>query len=81
MLPTLSLVVLGIVGFQQLSLLFILIFALINALIGMFTPRDRIAQLQTAGTSPVLFYLGSLPLHLVLAAVVYGIGYGISLLF
>ncbi len=80
-MATLSLILLAAVGFQQWSLLFIVIFALVNALIGMFTPRTRIAELQAAGASPVMFYIGSLPLHLVLAAVVYGIGYGIGLLF
>ena len=81
MLGTISLIVLFIIGFLHAPVWLIAQFAFLNAVIGLYTPPDRIAQLKEAGSTPLKFIIGALPLHLVLAAVVFGIGYGIGLLF
>lgn len=81
MFGTISLIALLTVGLLHVSMWFVVPFAVLNAVIGLFTPRDRIAHLKKTGSTPIKFIVGALPLHLVLAIFVYGVGFGIGLLF
>lgn len=81
MLGTISLITLFIIGLLHAPVWLVAQFAFLNAVIGLYAPADRIAQLKEAGSTPFKFIIGALPLHLLLAAVIYGIGYSIGLLF
>ena len=47
----------------------------------MYTPPDRLFALREMGVSLVTFFFQSFPLHLIFAALVFGIGYGVGFLF
>jgi hypothetical protein len=73
---TLSLIALIALGFMQYSTWFAVPLAVVNTFIGMHTPPERVERLREMGESYWGSLLSSLPLQALLAAVLYGLGFG-----
>jgi hypothetical protein len=80
MLGTISLIALFVLGFMAMPWWLVVPFAVINTFIGAHFPAGKAQMFQERGQYWQLV-LSSLPLQAVFAAIVFGIGYGVGLLF
>ena len=80
MLGTASLIALIVVGFLGYPIWIVVPFAVINAFLGLHFPPGKAQAIRERGQYWQL-WLMSLPLQAILAAIFFGIGFGIGQLF
>lgn len=80
MLGTLSLIGLFVAGIWHAPLWILIPFTVLNSFIGVHFPSWKAQRLKEDGTYWRTL-IGSSPLQLVFAAIVFGVGYGIGVLF
>tara|TARA_R110002096_G_scaffold7102_9_gene31527 strand:+ start:18 stop:263 length:246 start_codon:yes stop_codon:yes gene_type:complete len=80
MLGTLSLIMLIVFGFLQVSPFIIVAFTIINGFLGLHYPAGKAEVLKQRGLYWNV-YLSSLPLQALLASIFFFVGYGAKALF
>jgi len=81
MIATASLVGAIVFGYLGYQLWYLLPLAVLNTVIGMYTPRDRVQQLRAKGQNVFLFFLVTVPLQGLFLLMLYGLGYGAAYVF
>ncbi|PKP74228.1 MAG: hypothetical protein CVT84_09460 [Alphaproteobacteria bacterium HGW-Alphaproteobacteria-6] len=76
MIGTLSLIALGVLGYLKFPIWIVLPFSILNAFVGMHFPAGKADVARGRGMYWNI-WLMSLPLQAILAAVIFGIGFGI----